>query len=245
MKHHRTAFTLIELLIVVGVIGLLVGLLLPALSKAREAAKQTTCASNLRQIVIAVHHYSRQNKDTIPAGPGVNTGNPFAPTLWDQIATNQIFNLAPTPLNTAHGSILIDEYMPEPKMMFCPGDDTIDGSQELAHFRAKDANSYSSYLYRNKDQTTHDKIDDLGVNGNNLPARALILDFNRYNPVPPAGNQYLHNNTRVNVGFLDGHVSTFENTASMFNLRAMDFAAFPTSVEARFNTILTTSDALQ
>jgi len=246
MKKQIPAFTLIELLVVIGIIGTLIGILIPALSKARDTAKLTKCASNLRQVVIAVHQYGRQNKDALPTGPGNALGNPFAPLKWDEVASNQLFQFsAPGPFLTSHGALLDDQYMPEPQIMFCPGDESLDAAQELAKIKDRTADSYSSYLYRNKDQTSFSKIDDLGINGNGLAARTLILDFNRYSFTPPAGDQLLHKGTRVNIGFLDGHVQVYENTNTMFNLRAMDFAAPMASIELRLNTILTTADALQ
>jgi prepilin-type processing-associated H-X9-DG protein len=54
---QRTALTILELLVVVGIVGLLVGLLLPALMSARETARRLQCASNLREIGLAVHQY--------------------------------------------------------------------------------------------------------------------------------------------------------------------------------------------
>jgi prepilin-type N-terminal cleavage/methylation domain-containing protein/prepilin-type processing-associated H-X9-DG protein len=62
----RPAFTLVELLVVVGVIAILIALLLPALQKARSAARSTACLMNLRQWGMAVHLYAAGNRSAIP-----------------------------------------------------------------------------------------------------------------------------------------------------------------------------------
>lgn len=60
------AFTLVELLVVISIIGVLVGIFLPVLAGARKSVQKTTCAGNLRQIGIAVQAHRTDNKDTLP-----------------------------------------------------------------------------------------------------------------------------------------------------------------------------------
>jgi len=70
----RRGFTLVELLVVVAIIALLLGILLPALGKARELARITACTSNVRQLTVALVQYSVEWKGRFP--PNVTSGDP-------------------------------------------------------------------------------------------------------------------------------------------------------------------------
>jgi prepilin-type processing-associated H-X9-DG protein/prepilin-type N-terminal cleavage/methylation domain-containing protein len=114
-SQDRGAFTLVELLVVIGIIAVLVAILLPALSQARLAAKETVCQSNLRQFGFAIQEYVGQFKGGLPQkGPdGSDNGtNAFKPpngvagfddsSIW--------FNSLPPFINTrSYYDMLLDD----------------------------------------------------------------------------------------------------------------------------------------
>ena len=85
MKHpsqNRKAFTLVELLVVIGIIALLISILLPSLSKARSSAMNIKCANNLRSMGQIFFVYANSNRSYFPCGIGPTAATPGA-WLWD------------------------------------------------------------------------------------------------------------------------------------------------------------------
>jgi prepilin-type N-terminal cleavage/methylation domain-containing protein/prepilin-type processing-associated H-X9-DG protein len=86
MRKTKTGFTLVELLVVIGIIAVLIAILLPALQRARESARQVQCMSNLRQVGYAFFMYTGENKGWFP-NVGV-FGGPGATVLgWGNLTT--------------------------------------------------------------------------------------------------------------------------------------------------------------
>ena len=78
--HSRTGFTLIELLVVIAIIAILAAILFPVFARAREKARQTTCASNEKQMALAMIQYANDYDDVYPSGAGyTNPGSGYVP----------------------------------------------------------------------------------------------------------------------------------------------------------------------
>jgi len=94
-RTARPAFTLIELLVVIAIISILVGLLMPAVQKTREAASRIKCANNLKQIGLAVHLYVDAFGRLPPGRIGMAEGPSWAWLILPDLEQDNLYKLWP------------------------------------------------------------------------------------------------------------------------------------------------------
>lgn len=237
----RSAFTLIEVLVVVAIIALLVAILMPSLAAARYEARLTVCRSNLHQLGLGIAAYASEQK-TIPVGPQVDLlFSPFLEGNDGTLATNQVWTGPQTvqpagvvkPQRMALG-LLMARASIFPQMMYCPGDDTNDPQEELDKIvKAKPSAAYSSYLYRQLQETNGSgKLENLGKNSVDTRATALALDMDSLLSFDPSARRTNHQALRVNVLYRDGSARSFDNRHGTFSLRDEDLSSDPNQMLA-------------
>ena len=117
MEHQARAFTLIELLVVIAIIGILAGLILTAVSKAKNSASKVADINNLHQIMIAVHTFAADNEDVLPQ-PNWDGGAAGSPKGWLYEVDSSASGPDRFKVNT--GSLW--RALQNPKIYFCPMD---------------------------------------------------------------------------------------------------------------------------
>jgi len=194
---RNDGFTLVELLVVISVIGLLMGILLPAIGKARGAAKRVHCASNLRQIGIAFRAYLDDNRDIFPICSAIP---------WE--ITDTTDPLYAPPITTVLGKILKD-----PKVFICKSDNIV-----TPHYYTRTGNT--SYWYSGPTRTSFQPWlagitirqyppVQAGAKERNIQ---VMSDFTNPFPLPPPHPAVGKNKAGgINYLYADWHVSNYKN----------------------------------
>ncbi len=209
------AFTLIELLVVIAIIALLISILLPSLSRARELSKRTVCAANERGIGQAMYIYAQDDPAVFPAVAQVVQANTGMMRIFNNQDRVNVPSTTGTPSPTVDLWTIIRAGNSTPKQFICPSTtDQPDPAQDVTAYYDFFSNANLSYAY----QYQHDPNRRL-IGTSSEPTFPFMADANPYikggvtgsiqtdRTGQYRGNSNNHTNREgQNVLFQDGHV---------------------------------------
>jgi prepilin-type N-terminal cleavage/methylation domain-containing protein len=237
-NRRHGAFTLPELLVVIGIIALLMGLLVPVLASARSSARKIACMANLHQVGVALHSYATDNHGNIPFGPKappfLHPAN-FYPSTGAVTSLISLNNGDPVGL----GLLLRDHLSKQPEVLFCPELAKVGTTQAQCSYYYRHASV--TRLYENSnvpDPPYNIALANLGKNRNGWSVRALAIDTMFLSP-PELANWNVkprthHQQRFANILFSDCQVVSRSNTDDRFTVDVRN----PTQLRNTFSKIL-------
>jgi len=204
LARKKSGFTLIELLVVIAIIAILAAILFPVFARAREAARKSSCQSNLKQCAQALKMYTDDYDGTLPSSALATSPNAAATNAWT--STNyQIFgahlgaNFPPlNGIRQTWPQILYDN-MRSKDIMFCPSD-----SVEHQPSAVGSAN-YLSYWYKYANDNSwfqgKKKMGDYGFESDQI----AFFEYKGWHFGDQSG---VKNNIQYNMSYMDTHVET-------------------------------------
>ena len=252
LRSGQGGFTLIELLVVIAILLLLIALVLPSLSRGRDAARRAVCIANLGQIGIAIHSYAQDHEGRIPYGPVAPPFSHPADFYPSTGSPTSLLSLRAGGAPVGLGLLINRDLARAPRSLFCPGSDQpLDAVGELAKVGSSQAQG--SYYYRHGGTTALfttptaapdcTRLDNPGTNRFGRPIKALVTDSQflcsdsvaTYNVKPRTH----HRREVATTLFYDGAVRALDNRDGRYTVDARNNA----DLYDAFNRILKVFEA--